>query len=380
MSAVFVCVVLARVLVPLAIPKYPLPGILGAFFVDAIDQTVFQTFGGLPAHYEEYDKALDLYYQVIAYASMLRNWTDPAAFNIGRFLWYFRLVGTAAFELTQAGWLLLVFPNTFEYFFMAYEIVRLRWDPTRLTRRALIILAATIWIVIKLPQEWWIHIAKLDFTDEAEAHGWLLPTVIAIATVGCAVLARNWERLPRADWSTTVQVDRHRAAEEVAPPAPHAVLGIPLWSSLAEKVVLIGLISIVFAQVLKANATPTQIVGAVIIFTSINAAVSHAIYSRGHRWWTATAQFATLAAINSTTVEVMVLLRHRLDADADPVKALFLVLLMSLLIALYDRYRAMRQARLDRTTDDGRGHRAGRPPFGGLVPGRSDRVHRGAPL
>lgn len=94
MSWVFLCVVTARVLVPLAIPKYPLPGILAAFLVDAVDQTVFQTFGGLPSDYEQYDKALDLYYQVIAYTSMMRNWSDPAAFAIGRFLWYFRLVGT----------------------------------------------------------------------------------------------------------------------------------------------------------------------------------------------------------------------------------------------------------------------------------------------
>lgn len=374
MNAVFVCVVLARVLVPLAIPKYPLPGILGAFFVDAIDQTVFQTFGGLPTHYEEYDKALDLYYQVIAYASMLRNWTDPAAFNIGRFLWYFRLVGTAAFELTQAGWLLLVFPNTFEYFFMAYEIVRLRWDPTRITRRTLLILAATIWIVVKLPQEWWIHIAKLDFTEEAEAHGWILPTVIGMILLGGAVLARYWQRLPRADWPVTVDVDRHRAAADVAPPAPKAVLGIPLWSSLAEKVVLIGLISVVFAQVLGARSTPSQTVLAVIIFTSINAAVSHAIYSRRHRWWTATAQFGTLAAINCGTVEAMVLLRNRLDADADPVKAFFLVLLISLLIVLYDRYRAMRQARLDRAVKDSRSTR-GRPyPLSGRLLHRFDRA------
>ena len=26
-------------------------------------------------------------------------------------------------------------------------------------------MAAFIWIFIKLPQEWWIHVAQLDFTD-----------------------------------------------------------------------------------------------------------------------------------------------------------------------------------------------------------------------
>ncbi|MDQ2850186.1 MAG: hypothetical protein M3Y49_05510 [Actinomycetota bacterium] len=347
MSWVFLCVVTARVLVPLAIPRYPLPGILAAFFVDAVDQTVFQTFGGLPSDYEQYDKALDLYYQVIAYTSMMRNWSDPAAFAIGRFLWYFRLVGTVMFELSDAGWLLLIFPNTFEYFFMAYEVVRTRWDPTRMSRRALLLLAASIWIFVKLPQEWWIHVAKLDFTDQAEAHGWILPVVIGLVMIAGATLAACWHRLPARDWSPTVAVDRHRPASVVAPPAPRSVLGIPLWSSLAEKIVLVGMISVVFARVLGARATPTQIVISVVLFVSVNAAVSHVIYSRGHRWWTATAQFATLAAINCSTVEVMVLLRSRIDAYADPFRAFFLVLLMSLLIALFDRYRAMRQARID---------------------------------
>ena len=173
MSIVFVCVVAVRLLVPLTIPKYPLPGIIGSFVADAVDQTVFQTFGGLPSNYEAYDKALDLYYQVIAYTSMLRNWTDPRAFVIGRFLWYYRLVGTVAFELSGAGALLLIFPNTFEYFFMAYEIVRVRWRPNRLSRHDLLRLAAFIWIVIKLPQEYWIHVADLDFTDEYGRHAWL---------------------------------------------------------------------------------------------------------------------------------------------------------------------------------------------------------------
>lgn len=348
MSLIFLCVVGARVLVPLAIPKYPLPGIIGAFLVDAVDQTIFQTFGGLPAHYEQYDKALDLYYQVIAYTSMLRNWTDPMAFRIGRFLWYFRLVGTVLFELLHDGWLLLIFPNTFEYFFMAYEIVRVCWDPTRMRRRTLLTVAGTIWIVVKLPQEWWIHVAKLDFTDEAGEHLWIVPAVIVACLVALIVLVANWHRLPEPDWRPTVRVDLHRPVSEVAAPSPAAILGIPLWWSLLEKVVLVGLISIVFAQVLGARASPTQIVLAVLIFVAINAGVSHAISSRGHRWWTATAQFGTLAAINSATVEIFVLLRDRLTADADPSRAFFLVLLISLLIALYDRYRAMRVSRWKR--------------------------------
>ena len=65
----------------------------------------------------------------------MRNWTNLDAFGISRFLYYYRLVGVVAFELTQIRALLLVFPNTFEYFFDAYEAVRIRWDPRRMSRR-----------------------------------------------------------------------------------------------------------------------------------------------------------------------------------------------------------------------------------------------------
>ena len=31
--------------------------------------------------------------------------------------------------------------------------------------KTVVLAAAAIWIFIKLPQEWWIHIAQLDMTD-----------------------------------------------------------------------------------------------------------------------------------------------------------------------------------------------------------------------
>ena len=74
---------------------------------------------------------------------------------------------------------MLIFPNTFEYFFIAYEVVRTRRDPRRYALRFWIWVAAVIWVVVKLPQEWWIHVAQLDFTDELAAHPWMGPTIVA---------------------------------------------------------------------------------------------------------------------------------------------------------------------------------------------------------
>ena len=70
-----------------------------------------------------------------------------------------------AFELFQMRAMLLVFANTFEYFFIAYEAVRTRWDPRRLGLSGWVVVAAAIWVCVKLPQEYWIHVAQLDMTD-----------------------------------------------------------------------------------------------------------------------------------------------------------------------------------------------------------------------
>src|SRR5262245_27076268 len=133
-DVVVVTVVVLRFVVPLFIPKYPLPAILVALVLDAADQTIFAavTDDPLPG-YQAYDKALDVYYLAIAYISTMRTWRDPVAFQVSRFLYLYRLVGVTIFELTHARWLLLVFPNTFEYFFDAYEAVRTKWNPLRLS-------------------------------------------------------------------------------------------------------------------------------------------------------------------------------------------------------------------------------------------------------
>ena len=129
---VFVAVVGARFVLPLFIPRWPLPAIIACLVLDGIDQSIFQGFGYDPPGYQSYDKAMDVFYLAIAYLATLRNWQSLPAFRVARFLYFYRLVGVVAFELTQVRALLLVFPNTFEYFFIAYEAIRSRWSTVRL--------------------------------------------------------------------------------------------------------------------------------------------------------------------------------------------------------------------------------------------------------
>ena len=140
---IFLVVVGMRFIIPLFIPRFPLPAILAALVIDAADQTIFQQFTDLNLDgYQNYDKALDIFYLTIAFLAVYRTWTNTTAVNVARFLWYYRLVGVWLFEVTGERWILFIFPNTFEYFFIAYEVVRTQWDPRRMSRRAVVGLAA----------------------------------------------------------------------------------------------------------------------------------------------------------------------------------------------------------------------------------------------
>jgi hypothetical protein len=186
-TVVFGIVVGARFLMPLAIPLYPLPAVIGCLVLDAADQSIFQAFGYDPPGYQSYDKAMDIFYLAIAYLSTMRNWQELSAYSVGRFLYFYRLVGVVAFELAHVRALLLIFPNTFEYFFIAYEGMRARWAPVLYKMRWWVTTAAVIWIVVKLPQEWWIHVAQLDFTDFLADHAWAAPLLVALLVVAALV-------------------------------------------------------------------------------------------------------------------------------------------------------------------------------------------------
>jgi hypothetical protein len=357
---VFWLVVAARFLVPLLIPRYPLPAILASLIIDAADQTIFQQFPSLSLEgYQGYDKALDIYYLTIAYISTLRNWTNLFAFQVSRFLFYWRLVGVALFELTHLRPLLLVFPNTFEYFFIFYEAYRLRWDPERMPKKLAIGAAAFIWIVIKLPQEWWIHIAQLDTTDLIKedlfgvsvdtpwseilaANLWIVPVAIVLAALTVVLLRWLARRLPPADRKPEVTAGAYQPAFSDGQArrafAEEARLIVDI--ALVEKIALVALVSLCFAQVLPdVQANTVQLLLGVAFVVTVNTALSHWLARRGFGWAFTLGEFIVLALVNLGLFLAYALLRARVDEPVSIVNVLFFVLLLTLLVTLFDRYR-----------------------------------------
>ena len=349
-TAVFVAVVGARFLVPLLIPRFPLPAILTALILDGVDQTIFQSFGFDPPGYQGYDKAMDVYYLAIAYLSTMRNWTSEPAFRVARFLYFYRLVGVVSFELT--GWrpLLLIFPNTFEYFFIAYEIVRLGWNPARGSKRFWIVTAAAIWIFVKLPQEYWIHIAQLDVTDTLAEIPWLGPVVAGVLVV-LALVAwfAVWPRLPARDWTWHIAADPLPAEIDSAAKRDRWVgaHGRLARGATVEKVILMGLLSVIFAQVLPGReSTDVELFLGVAVFVVVNAAVSLWVARGARGVESVLVAFGFRVLMNVGLVILAGWLLDRGEGELNRANALFFVLLLSLITLLDDRYRPVHEARL----------------------------------
>jgi hypothetical protein len=334
-DAVIAAIVVARLFVPLLIPRFPLTIIL-ALVIDAVDNSILAATTsvdlGPDGPYQSFDKALDIYYLAIAYTTTLRNWTSAPAIRVAQFLFYYRLAGVLLFELTHERAVLLIFPNTFEYFFIAYEAIRMRFDPARRSARFWVLTAAAIWVFVKLPQEYWIHVAQLDFTEAVEDHPWFgvacAAGLLALAAVFWFVLR---PRLPAPDWGWRFAADPHPAVDDT--PRPHL-------DELMEKTVLVALISVIFGEMLPTvQMSALEVAVGVAAIVIANTAIS--------RWRARTFRFGVLLVLNLGLVYV----GSRLLSDAEdfPVgTGLFFAFLITLLTTLYDRYRRVYEARFGR--------------------------------
>jgi hypothetical protein len=356
--AIPVAVVLARVVVPLFIPVYPLPAILAALVIDGVDQTIFSATlqRDLPG-YQSYDKALDIYYLTVTYLSTMRNWDRGPAFGVGGFLWYYRLVGVTLFEYTGLRWLLFVFANTFEYYVIALEGWKVWRNPFRLSKRTIIGVAAAIWIFIKLPQEWWIHIAQLDFTDFAKETIFGVPTdaswaeaitnrplvtiglVVALALI-LVLLRFLVHRLRPPDWPPTVSADEQADHMGWPRPDPAIVPSAFFGWAFVEKAVLVTLVTLIFASMLPGERSVIGIVIGVTAIIAGSTLISQWLGRRGVAWSSVVTELVVMSVVNLAIGVALGIVFGAGPPDSLPVFVL-LVGLLSLIVVLYDRFAAI---------------------------------------
>jgi hypothetical protein len=101
----------------LPVLRWPLAGAFIAVFADLFDLFLrdWLDYGGVK-DYQTFDKRLDQAYMLTFLIVALR-W-QPVPRNIAVALFAFRLVGFVKFELTEERWVLILFPNAFEYWFI----------------------------------------------------------------------------------------------------------------------------------------------------------------------------------------------------------------------------------------------------------------------
>jgi hypothetical protein len=153
-----IVIAVVRIVGSLPVLRWPLLGGLLAILVDLSDLLLrdLLDLGGVP-DYQSLDKWLDQVYLGLFLVVALR-WTGPAR-TISIALYAYRLVGFVAFELTHERALLLLFPNVFEFWFIAVaalgDLRIANWSRGRL---AIALVVAT---GLKEIQEWALHGARL---------------------------------------------------------------------------------------------------------------------------------------------------------------------------------------------------------------------------
>src|SRR3954454_2296475 len=158
-----------RLLVPLTLFRWPLAGGIACIVADTSDIVFFNIFGFPDWDYQHFDKLLDLYYLAFEVALAQRWERCDRMLATGLFGW--RLIGAVLFEVTGVRWILIIFPNLFEWYWLFVVAVRKYYPHYQLTVRRTL-----GWLVVllipKLAQEYALHVAR--WLDQ-----WLLSDLFA---------------------------------------------------------------------------------------------------------------------------------------------------------------------------------------------------------
>ncbi len=138
--------------------RWALAGSLAVILIDLSDLFMMNLLdmGGV-RNYQALDKWLDLTYMV-AFLFVARQWGGPSH-SIAIALFALRIVGVLTFEVVDSRWVLLLFPNVFEFWFV-FVAASQRFAPNyELTwRRSL------LWLIplttVKEAQEYALHGAQ----------------------------------------------------------------------------------------------------------------------------------------------------------------------------------------------------------------------------
>ena len=152
-----------RVATALPTLRWPLAGALVALVGDFCDLFLMDAIGGI-ADYQRLDKICDLAYLTVFLIVSLR-WAGLER-GIALALFAYRLIGDALFEITGERLVLLIFPNVFEFWFIAVAALH-HYRPGALLTRSQAVVSLVALLAGKEAQEYFLHYDR--FLDQFSA-------------------------------------------------------------------------------------------------------------------------------------------------------------------------------------------------------------------
>ena len=211
--------------------------------------------------------------------------------------------------------------------------------------------AAFIWIVIKLPQEYWIHVAQLDFTEALENNPWFGPLIVGLIILAAgAFWIWGRPRLLPADHALRFAADPLPAEMDTAAKQirDYAAQGSVMSMATLEKVVLLGLLSVIFSQTLPGvRSSNIELFIGIAAVVVINAAATLALAGREVSVESTVLAFGARMLGNVALVGLAAwLLPLGQDGDINVFATLYFLTMISLLTTFHDRWSPVHRSRV----------------------------------
>lgn len=147
-----------RLISALPVLIYPFAGALLAVALDFSDLFLMNIldFGGI-RNYQAFDKYWDLPYMTTFLVISLR--LSPAYRKITWLLFGYRIVGVLLFEFFGIRWILLLFPNFFEFWVIFLAFLR-HYYPYHVLQNTKILVCLFALAILKLIQEYVLHYSQ----------------------------------------------------------------------------------------------------------------------------------------------------------------------------------------------------------------------------
>ena len=162
MTLEMVIIAAARVAGSLHVLRWAVFGAILAILGDFSDLFMMNLLdlGGV-RNYQAFDKWVDQVYMLTFLWVAARQWDGPGR-TVAIWLFGMRLIGFVTFEVMSAGsgdarWILMVFPNVFEFWFVAIAAQQHWWPGYEWTRWRILAWLA-VCTVLKLFQEYTLHV------------------------------------------------------------------------------------------------------------------------------------------------------------------------------------------------------------------------------